>query len=90
MQARKSILLLSALCFALVAGIFAWQISALPNLRVQIKAGLRSGLESIAQDAAQQLDAAFAEAITAGSAELKSLVPSPASFASGAKEAVKK
>lgn len=48
----------------MVLGIFLWQLSTLPSLRVQLRSGLHNGLESIAEDCATTLDERFETAIS--------------------------
>ncbi|MEM7035989.1 MAG: HAMP domain-containing sensor histidine kinase [Bacteroidota bacterium] len=79
MKARRTILMLAALSFALVIGIFIWQLSALPNLRAQIRIGLEAGLRNIAMDAATGLDAYFTEQVIQGPRRLEERI-SPDQF----------
>lgn len=71
MKVRRNIFLLAGLTFALVSGILIWQLTTLPNLRIQIASGLHNGLQTIADDAAQGLDQFFGQAITRGFAQLE-------------------
>ena len=48
----------------MVLGIFLWQLSTLPSLRIQLRSGLHNGLQSIAEDCATTLDERFEMAIS--------------------------
>lgn len=48
----------------MVLGIFLWQLSTLPSLRIQLRSGLHNGLESIAEDCATTLNDRFETAIS--------------------------
>lgn len=79
MKTRNSILIFGALALLLVIGIFAWQLSALPNLRFQIASGLHNSLQTIADEGARQLDAAYTQEIQRGPRALREVV-SPGAF----------
>lgn len=79
MKSRNTILIFGGLALALVLGIFVWQISALPNLRLQIRSGLHNSLQTIADDAANSLDDAYTNAVLRGSQKLKQTI-SPDAF----------
>gem|GEM_PF-2495536 len=64
MKTRRTILILEILAISLVLGIFLWQLSTLPSLEVQLRAGLHNGLETIAEDCATTMDQRFEEAIS--------------------------
>jgi signal transduction histidine kinase len=79
MESRRTILTLIGLCFLLVGGIFVWQVTAFPSLRIQIRSGLNNSLENIAESAATDLDAYFTAAATEGAKRIKRRIP-PAEY----------
>ena len=73
-------MIFGGLALAVVLGIFGWQLSVLPNLRFQIQSGLHNSLQTIADNAAKQLDEAYSQEILQGSQQMKKAV-APANFA---------
>ncbi|MEM1000845.1 MAG: HAMP domain-containing sensor histidine kinase [Bacteroidota bacterium] len=71
MKSRNAILVFGALAIGLVLGIFIFQISALPNLRLQIRSGLHNSMQTIADDAARGLDQTYTQTITRGASVLQ-------------------
>ncbi len=57
-------MLLEILAIIMVLGIFLWQLSTLPSLRIQLRSGLHNGLQSIAEDCATTLNDRFETAIS--------------------------
>ena len=74
-ESRRTILFLIGLCVALVGGIFVWQMTALPSLKIQIQTGLNAALERIAIEAAEDLDEVFSVNATEGARRLKRRIP---------------
>ncbi len=59
LKTRRTILIFGILAISVVTGIFVWQLSSLPFLRLQLETGLNASLQIILLDTSEELEAEF-------------------------------